>query len=62
MCPMAELGSYVASRKIAVLYGGGMCGIMGKMAQSVMDNGGKITGIVPRFFTGESLTKRGYLS
>ena len=30
-----------------------MFGVMGKMAQSVVDGGGKITGVVPRFFTGK---------
>ena len=50
-----DLGSYLASKKIEVVYGGGMFGVMGKMAQSVMDGDGKITGIIPKFFTGDLL-------
>ncbi len=54
-----ELGSYLAEQKIAVLYGGSMFGCMGRLAQSVLDGGGKITGIIPKFFTGENLFAEG---
>ena len=49
---MIELGGYLASKKIAVVYGGSRFGIMGKMADSVLASGGKLTGIIPKFFTG----------
>jgi uncharacterized protein (TIGR00730 family) len=34
---------------IEVVYGGGAIGLMGKLADTVLDNGGKIKGIIPRF-------------
>jgi uncharacterized protein (TIGR00730 family) len=34
---------------IAVVYGGGAIGLMGKLADTVLLNGGKIKGIMPRF-------------
>ena len=48
----AELGEYLAERRIAVVYGGGLFGMMGKMAHGVLDKGGDLTGIIPKFFTG----------
>lgn len=48
----AELGEYLASQHIAVVYGGGGYGVMGKMAGGVLAKGGDLTGIIPKFFTG----------
>ncbi len=47
-----ELGAYLASEGVAVVYGGGNFGLMGKMADGVLKNGGKLTGYIPKFFTG----------
>ena len=30
--------------------------MLGKLADSVVDNGGRVTGIIPEFFTSESVT------
>ena len=35
-----------------MVYGGSRFGLMGKMADSLIQEGGKITGIIPKFFTG----------
>lgn len=35
--------------KISVVYGGGGAGLMGHLADTIIDNGGKIKGISPRF-------------
>lgn len=35
--------------KISVVYGGGSAGLMGHLADTIIDNGGKIKGISPRF-------------
>lgn len=48
-----ELGACLARKGIEVVFGGGRFGVMGKMADSLLQNGGKITGIIPKFFTGE---------
>lgn len=34
---------------IEVVYGGGAIGLMGKLADTVLENGGKIKGIIPKF-------------
>lgn len=43
----ARLGQLMASNNIALIYGGGSVGIMGAVADSVMEHGGKVTGIIP---------------
>ena len=50
---LAELGAYLAEKQIAVVYGGSNFGLLGVMASAAADRGGKVTGILPRFFTGE---------
>lgn len=43
----AELGREMARHQIRLVYGGGDCGIMGAVANAVMANGGKVTGVFP---------------
>jgi len=42
------LGQFLAQSGIQVVYGAGKTGLMGKLAEGVLDAGGKVTGIVPR--------------
>lgn len=42
-------GAALAHQGIRLIFGGGTRGIMGAVAQGVADNGGVITGIIPRF-------------
>jgi len=42
-----ELGKDMAKNNIRLVYGGGDCGIMGSVANSVMAEGGKVTGVFP---------------
>ncbi|MCX7908857.1 MAG: TIGR00730 family Rossman fold protein [Ignavibacteria bacterium] len=44
-----ELGAILARNKKTVVYGGGKVGLMGKLAQGVLDYGGKIVGVIPKF-------------
>ena len=44
-----ELGAYLATNKYHVVYGGGDKGLMGEMADAVIANEGKITGVIPHF-------------
>ncbi|XP_031563319.1 probable cytokinin riboside 5'-monophosphate phosphoribohydrolase LOGL1 [Actinia tenebrosa] len=44
------LGKCLAKNQIELLYGGGNAGLMGTLAQTVLDNGGKVTGFLPEFF------------
>jgi uncharacterized protein (TIGR00730 family) len=42
-------GKVLAENGIRLVYGGGSLGIMGAVASSVLDHGGKVTGIIPDF-------------
>ena len=44
-----ELGEEMAKRGMRLVYGAGSIGIMGILADSVYQNGGQITGIIPEF-------------
>lgn len=41
------LGQMMAARNIKLVYGGGGVGLMGAIADSVMQNGGEVIGIIP---------------
>jgi uncharacterized protein (TIGR00730 family) len=41
------LGQSMAEAQIALVYGAGSNGLMGAIAQSVLDHGGHVTGIIP---------------
>ena len=49
----AELGSLLARSGMNVVYGGGGIGLMGKLADAVIENGGTITGVIPSFMKDE---------
>ncbi len=44
-----ELGEILAHNNIDVYYGGGAIGLMGSLADTMIKNGGHVTGIIPRF-------------
>lgn len=48
-----SLGKLLAQAGIDVVYGGGGIGLMGRLADSVLTNGGKITGVIPGFMKEE---------
>jgi len=45
------LGKIFAESGVGLVYGGGSVGLMGAIATSVLDHGGKVTGIIPDFLT-----------
>jgi uncharacterized protein (TIGR00730 family) len=45
------LGRYFATHHIELVYGGAKVGIMGVVADSVLENGGKVIGVIPAFLT-----------
>jgi len=49
----SRLGTLLALAKLDVVYGGGGIGLMGKLADAVLENGGKITGVIPSFMKDE---------
>ncbi len=44
-----ELGAIMAERKYNLVYGGAKIGIMGALAEGALQNGGKVTGVIPKF-------------
>lgn len=54
-----ELGKLMAENNITLVYGGGSAGIMGTIADSVMENGGKVTGIIPKLLLEWEVQHRG---
>src|SRR5262245_11282843 len=45
-------GKILAKNGIGLVYGGGSIGLMGELATAVLDNGGAVTGVIPKFLTG----------
>lgn len=43
-----KLGSLLAENNLGLVYGGGRVGIMGAMADSCLEKGGKVFGVIPK--------------
>ncbi len=48
-----ELGKHLANNGIGLVYGGGATGLMGIVADSVLEGGGRVTGIIPESLSRE---------
>jgi uncharacterized protein (TIGR00730 family) len=46
-----DFGQVLAENHIGLVFGGGSIGLMGAVANSVLDHGGHVTGIIPEFLT-----------
>jgi uncharacterized protein (TIGR00730 family) len=44
-----KFGRILAENGIRLVYGGGSVGLMGALAESVLDHGGAVTGVIPDF-------------
>jgi len=49
----SELGALLAGSDIEVVYGGGGIGLMGTLADAVIEKGGRVTGVIPSFMQDE---------
>jgi uncharacterized protein (TIGR00730 family) len=49
----SSLGLLLAQAKMDVVFGGGGKGLMGRLADAVLENGGRITGVIPSFMKEE---------
>lgn len=47
-----QLGRILAENEVGLVYGGGSVGMMGAVASSVLQHGGRVTGIIPDFLVG----------
>jgi uncharacterized protein (TIGR00730 family) len=55
----AELGNLLAEKNVKLIYGGGSAGLMGVIADSVMEKGGSVTGIIPKILLEWEVQHRG---
>ncbi|NOT90399.1 LOG family protein [Ferruginibacter sp.] len=46
-----QLGHILAKKNVTLIYGGGNKGIMGAVANAVLEKNGKVTGIIPQLLT-----------
>ena len=53
------LGTEMARRGQALVYGGGNCGLMGAIANAVLDAGGEAIGVIPHALEQKELAHRG---
>ena len=49
-----DLGKVLVERKCRLIYGGSSAGLLGAVAQTVLDHGGEVTGVIPKFFAESS--------
>ena len=54
-----KLGSLMGSAGVSLVYGGGNIGLMGIIADSVMDAGGEVIGVIPEFLVNREVGHRG---
>lgn len=55
----ASFGQLLASRGVRLIYGGGRVGLMGVLADSVLDSGGEVHGVITRALEGKEVAHRG---
>jgi uncharacterized protein (TIGR00730 family) len=53
-----EFGKILAESEVRLIYGGGSVGLMGALAEAVLDHGGEVTGIIPEFLTKRERPRR----
>lgn len=51
-------GALLAGRGHGLVYGGGSVGLMGALAQAVLEAGGHVTGVIPRFMEAREVAHR----
>ena len=54
-----KLGRLLAGASLNLVYGGGNVGLMGIVADAVMEAGGKVTGVIPSFLLDREVGHRG---
>lgn len=54
-----KVGKFLADHKIELVFGGGRVGLMGKIADTVMENGGKVIGIIPQALSEREVAHQG---
>ncbi len=53
-----KFGKILAENGVRLIYGGGSVGLMGALADAVLEHGGEVTGIIPEFLTKRERPRR----
>jgi uncharacterized protein (TIGR00730 family) len=53
------MGKELASQNLALVYGGACIGLMGAVADAVMQNGGSVIGVIPQFLKTKEVAHNG---
>ncbi len=48
-------GKIMAENGVGLVFGGGSVGLMGELANAVLDHGGEVVGIIPKFLVGREI-------
>ena len=54
-----QMGITLAARHIRIIYGGAKVGLMGALADAALDQGGRVTGVIPEFLKTEEVAHEG---
>ncbi|QNE40076.1 TIGR00730 family Rossman fold protein [Hymenobacter sp. NBH84] len=54
-----EMGRILAERDLTLVYGGGKVGLMGTIADSVLQHGGRAVGVIPEFLASKEVAHLG---
>ena len=54
-----ELGKWIANNNHTLVYGGGKVGLMGIIADTVLENNGEVIGIMPQFLVDREISHTG---
>jgi uncharacterized protein (TIGR00730 family) len=57
-----RLGAQLAQRRITLIYGGGRAGLMGAVADSSLEHGGQVVGVITRLLQNRELEHKGVTS
>jgi uncharacterized protein (TIGR00730 family) len=53
-----KFGKILAENSVRLIYGGGSVGLMGALAEAVLEQGGEVTGVIPEFLTKRERPRR----
>lgn len=54
-----EVGAYLASQQIGLVYGGGAVGLMGALADGALSQNGNVIGVLPTFLNAKEIAHTG---
>lgn len=54
-----KVGKFLAAENIELVYGGGRVGLMGKVADTVLQHGGRVIGVIPQALADKEIAHQG---